>query len=225
MPQNGSRRFNETASSLPATSTPVQLSMFDRPTSLDMRSAISSLVSAAGLTPSDLPDGLTTALCGPDHVPASRSATPDAGTASPTSVTSGLIGSGLSPSNVLQSFLESRLRAREFGSTTHSLTWKDWATPAGRRICRLRASAHHKIAPGSGSYPTPRAAGGKAGPDYAKSSRSKTGLSLPTVLGGMPNPMWLAWLMGYPAQWVNAAPSAMRSSRKSLQNSSERARE
>ncbi len=34
------------------------------------------------------------------------------------------------------------------------------------------------------------------------------------VIGGTLNPMWVAWLMGYPPEWLSCAPSAMPSSRK-----------
>lgn len=219
MQRSGFAGYKEQAQSQPATSTAGQSSKSAPATLQAMRSAISSLASAAGLSRSDLPGGLTTGLFGPAPVRVSRSRQQDAGAASQTNAISGRRGSGSSASVALQRSLESRLIARSFGSTTHSLTWKVLVTPAQRRICRLHARAHRKIAPGSGSYPTPRASGGKAGPDYAKAGRSKTGLSLPTVLGGMPNPTWLAWLMGYPAQWVNVAPSETPSPRTSRRRS------
>lgn len=40
-------------------------------------------------------------------------------------------------------------------------------------------------------------------------------------ISGALNPMWVAWLMGYPQEWVNSAPSEMPSSRKSRRNLSE----
>jgi site-specific DNA-cytosine methylase len=49
-----------------------QSSMFDPPTLPGSTSAISSPESAAGPTPSDLPDGPTTDQSGPAHVPVSR---------------------------------------------------------------------------------------------------------------------------------------------------------
>ena len=45
-------------------------------------------------------------------------------------------------------------------------------------------------------------------------------LDLPAQVGGALNPTWVAWLMGYPPEWVSCAPSAMPSSRKSRRNSS-----
>lgn len=219
MQRSGFADLSDLAQLQPAISTAGQSSKSAPATSQNMRSATSSLASAAGLSHSDLPGGLTTDLFGPAPARVSRSRQQDAGAASQTNAISGRRGSVSSASAALQRSLESRLIARSFGSTTHLLTWKVLVTPAQRQICRLHARAHLKIAPGSGSYPTPRASGGKAGPDYAKTGRSKTGLSLPTVLGGMPNPAWLAWLMGYPAQWISAAPSGMPLSR-TLQRSS-----
>ena len=49
-------------------------------------------------------------------------------------------------------------------------------------------------------WPTPRASEG--GPDYAKKDRSKTGISLPTAVGGSLSPMWVEWLMGYQTGWT-----------------------
>lgn len=221
MPRSGFATLQTADLSPPATSTSGQSSTSRLATSEGMRNAISSLASAAGLSRSDLPDGVTSDRFGPDHVHASPSVPPADNGALQTNATSGRRGSISSASIALQRSLESKLLTRSLGSTSHSMTWRASVTPAQRRICRLRASAHRKIAPGSGSWPTPRAAGGKAGPDYAKATRSKTGLSLPTVLGGMPNPTWLAWLMGYPEQWINAAPSVTPSSPKSRRRSSE----
>ena len=31
------------------------------------------------------------------------------------------------------------------------------------------------------------------------------GVDLPTVLGGVPNPTWIEWLMGFPAGWTDCA--------------------
>ncbi len=43
------------------------------------------------------------------------------------------------------------------GSTLFSMTWKDLITPAGRRVCRLRASGRRTSDSGCGSWPTPNA--------------------------------------------------------------------
>lgn len=183
-------------------------------TSATSTSATFSPAPAGGASRYASQGGTTADPYGQDHVPANRGQKPGVGAAHWTTATSGQNGFGSFESAALQRSLESRLRAREFGSTVYSLTWKVWVTPAGRRICRLHARARHKLGSDCGLWPTPRAAGGKAGPDYAKIGRSRTGISLPTALGGMPNPMWLAWLMGYPEQWISAACSAMPLFRK-----------
>jgi hypothetical protein len=75
--------------------------------------------------------------------------------------TSGRTGITSSASASLQSSLESRLRQRtaSVGSTLYQLTWKPRATPSGRLICALRASARRTSASVSSSersgWPTP----------------------------------------------------------------------
>ena len=145
--------------------------MSDPTTSLDSRSAISSQASASGPTPCGLQDGQTTDLSGQAPAPASRSAPRARAKGSMTSAISGPSSIGSSPSAALQSSLESRLRARtaSAGSTLYSLTWKHRATPSGRQICALRASAPRTSASAFGSsesgWPTPcQQDGPKGGP-------------------------------------------------------------
>ena len=75
--------------------------------------------------------------------------------------TSGRTGITSSASASLQSSLESKLRAKtaSVGSTLYQLTWKPRATPSGRLICALRASARRTSASVSSSeqrgWPTP----------------------------------------------------------------------
>jgi hypothetical protein len=79
----------------------------------------------------------------------------------------GLLTSGIygppgtisSRSAVLQSSLESRLRARvqTLGSTLFTLTWKDWATPSGVFRSRLRASVPRTSETETTGWPTPMA--------------------------------------------------------------------
>ena len=112
-------------------------------------------------------DGRMTGQSGLDHAPASRSAPQESAKGLPTTGTSGLSGSGSSASASLQRFLESRLRARmvSAGSTLFRLTWKMRATPSGRPICALRASALRTSASDCGSWPTPCSQDGpKGGP-------------------------------------------------------------
>ncbi len=132
--------------------TDVQLLMFEPTILASSRSATSSPGSASGLMPSVSQDGPTTDPSGPALALVSPSAPPEKEQDLPTSVTSGLSSTGSSASAVLQSSLESRLRARtaSAGSTLYSLTWKHRATPSGRLICALRASAPRTSASASG---------------------------------------------------------------------------
>ena len=71
----------------------------------------------------------------------------------------GLYGTTSYNSAALQSSLASRLKQRfaSAGSTLFKMTWKDSATPSGRPVCLLRASAHRTSDSGCGSWPTPAA--------------------------------------------------------------------
>lgn len=129
----------------------------------DTPNATSSLASASGLTHCGGRDGQMTALSGPALAPANLSATQAKAAGLMTSGTFGLTSTGSSRSAALTSSLVSRLRARTdlLGSTLYKLTWKERATPAGRSISALRASARPTSGKGStGSekgWATPRA--------------------------------------------------------------------
>jgi hypothetical protein len=72
---------------------------------------------------------------------------------------SGPSGSGSSTSEDLGLSLESRLRRTMVsnGSTLYSMTWNERATPLGRRVCQLVASARRTGGSGCTSWPTPSA--------------------------------------------------------------------
>ena len=95
---------------------------------------------------------------GPDPVLASLSARQAEQAGLLTSGTYGRTGIGSSNSAALQSSLANRLRAKtaSVGSILYRLTWKDRATPSGRLICALRASAW--------TGKLPKAGNGYAGP-------------------------------------------------------------
>lgn len=96
-----------------------------------------------GRTPSDAPDGLTSAQFGQALAPANLSHRQAKAMGLETSGIYGLRSSTSSRSAALKSFAESRLRQRTamLGSTLYRLIWKDWVTPSGRSFSLLRASA------------------------------------------------------------------------------------
>ena len=138
--------------------------------------------SADGPSPSGSPDGPTISASGPALVLASLSALPVAAPESPTLGTCGPSGSGSSETDCPLSSLGSRLRARldGRGSILYRLTWKAWATPSGRSISALRASARRTSASGSTSWRSPRASDWKGGVTRTGGSeRSESDFFLP----------------------------------------------
>lgn len=107
------------------------------------RSSTPSQGSECGATPSASLAGPTTGPSGPGAALASPSPLPGSVEGSMTSATSGPPGSVSLRSAALQSSLESRLRlaTASLGSTLYTLVWKVRATPSGRSISALRASA------------------------------------------------------------------------------------
>jgi hypothetical protein len=130
-------------------------------------SATSSPASESGRTLSDEQDGATIDLFGQAVAPVSRSALPAKAKASTTRDISGRTSIGSSESLALTSSLESRLQARlaSSGSTLFRLTWKHLATPSGRRISLLRASALRTSDKDSTGWATPTTHDAK-GTDY-----------------------------------------------------------
>jgi len=140
-----------------------QLSMFPLMNSEASSSATSSQALASGPTPCDPQAGPMIVLFGQEVARASLSAAQVAEAGLMMSGTSGRTGITSSASASLQSSLESKLRAKtaSVGSTLYQLTWKPRATPSGRQICALRASARRTSASVSSSeqrgWPTPDA--------------------------------------------------------------------
>ncbi len=128
------------------------------------RNATSSPALASGHTPCALPDGPTLDLFGQAVAPASRSAAPAKVMSSQMSATYGRLSSGSSESAALSLALASRLQARtrSLGSTMFQLTWKARATPSGRSIPALRASALRTSGSGFTSWPTATKEDGRA---------------------------------------------------------------
>jgi hypothetical protein len=135
-----------------------QFSMFDPPTSEGTTSATSLPESAAGPTPSDLPDGPTTAPSGPAPVPVSRFRARASKKAMPTNDTSGPLFTNSSPSADLQRSLENRLRQRMAanGSPEYALTWKMHDMLSGPPICALRASGRRTSGKDFSGWPSPQ---------------------------------------------------------------------
>lgn len=133
-----------------------QLSMLPLMTSEASPNATFSPGSASGASPSDGPVGPMTAPSGPAPAPANLSARQAKERGLLTSGTYGPHGTISSESAALQSSLGSKLRERTAlrGSTLFKLIWKEWATPAGRLLPLLRASARRSSAKGSTSPPT-----------------------------------------------------------------------
>src|SRR5574341_344086 len=149
----------------------------------------------------DSPGGPLECPSGPDPVPASRSAWPGSGEGSPTTGTSGLSGSGSSASADLQSSLESRLRVllASCGSTLFRLTWRERATPSGRPICALRASARRT--PGSDCTSSPWATPTARDWRNDRARKRKTGHPL----------TWQLYLCGWPTPTSSLADKGVRS--------------
>jgi hypothetical protein len=117
--------------------------------------------------------------------------------------------------------------------TASARDWKDtpgMATESGSRN-RVDQLPRQMAQEPQAMWPTTKAAA--AGPDFAKIDRSKTGLSLQTVMAateptgpvptgstattakrGAPNPVFAFWLMGFPVGWISGALLAMQSYRK-----------
>ena len=119
--------------------------------------ATSSPGSEAGASPCDLPASPTIIRSGRDHALASLSARQAKAKGLLTSGTFGLPSSTSSRSAALSASLASRLQAvtASHGSTLYRLTWKAWATPAGRSLLLLRASARRTSESVFTGWPTP----------------------------------------------------------------------
>ena len=96
-----------------------------------------------------------------------------------------------------------------------SETWPQAGTTRSGTAYRLRPSAPHTYERASGFWPTPLRSEAYRG--IRTKRYSQGGKPLTYVLGGQPNPPWLAWLMGFSADWtdIETEPSATPSSRKS----------
>jgi hypothetical protein len=187
-------------------------------TSQTLPNATSSPESAGGLLRSHSRASQQLRDSGQDPALASLSARQAAVKGRLTSGTYGPPSTGSSTSATLQSSLESRLaRLLEGrGSTLYRLTWKPMATPSGRRICALRASAPRISDKGSTGWQSPAAqeAGGTPEQFLARKAalEGACGVSLTSLS-----------LQAATAAWPT--PNAMPPSRGGLQSNPEKARE
>ncbi len=136
------------------------LSKMSAPTTWpDMFSAISLRELASGAMLCVWPDGRITERYGREVARASLSPRLAKALGLMTSGIYGLRSSTSSSSAILQSSLESRLRAKtaSLGSTLYQLTWKDRAGPSQLPICALRASVRRTSANDLSGWPTPKA--------------------------------------------------------------------
>ncbi len=133
------------------------LSKMSAPTTWpDMFSAISLRELASGAMLCVWPDGRITERYGREVARASLSPRLAKALGLMTSGIYGLRSSTSSSSAILQSSLESRLRAKtaSLGSTLYQLTWKDRAGPSQLPICALRASARRTSVSDLSGWPT-----------------------------------------------------------------------
>src|SRR5690349_13406088 len=158
-----------------------QMTLFDTP------NATSSPASGSGRTHSDKPDGPTSDPSGPDPVPVSRSASPEAAKVLRMLDTFGRSGRVSLASAALASSLVNKLQVRldSCGSTLFTLTWKTRATPSQRLIAAHRASERRTDGSVSTSLPTPRSGDGTSGAEHLF-----RGPSNPTLLGAARLAAW-----------------------------------
>ena len=166
-------------------------------TSKATSNAISSPELRAGRSPSELPAGLTADLFGREAALASPSPLPVNSEASMTNANYGQPGYNSSPSDVLQSSLENRLRANLRGSRVCAIIWKPWNTPWGQCRSRPRARAQTISEIDIGLWPTmtgnsPAKGYNEAGNSAGQVAIRKIALALyPTATtpsGGQKNP-------------------------------------
>ncbi|TCP91850.1 hypothetical protein C8J42_103542 [Sphingomonas sp. PP-CE-1A-559] len=173
------------------------LSKMSAPTTWpDMFSAISLRELACGAMLCVWPDGRITERYGREVARASLSPRLAKALGLMTSGIYGLRSSTSSSSAILQSSLESRLRAKtaSLGSTLYQLTWKDRAGPSQLPICALRASVRRTSANDPSGWPTPRTVTGGAESAERKQELGRTSsgggdIQAAALLAGWPTPV------------------------------------
>lgn len=128
--------------------------MCSQTTCEDTSSAISSQESEDGRSRSSSQDGQLIGQCGQGVALVSRLALRASKVGSTILATCGHNSDASSPSNILQSCLESSLRQRLIGSPSCEVIWKNWATPWGQYLWRPRARERTIFGTVIGLWPT-----------------------------------------------------------------------
>lgn len=183
-----------------------------------------SAESKAGRSHSEWLAGPTPDQSSPLRSLASRSVPLENEREKPTNATSGQSCSISSESLKYQTSVESKLRARMDlnGSMEYSLTWKARTTPAGRRICALRASARRTsdkdCSGGLGGWPTPdqhSGSGGRVSKDPLTRTRPSGTKKQLTVNEAA---QLAGWATPAVATWGGSAEAHLERKRKAIAN-------
>lgn len=180
--------------------------MFTPTTCAGMRSATFLRESASGATPCDKQAGPMIDLFGAVPVRANLSARQAKALGLLTSGTSGPRSAISSASAALQQSLASRLQAKTalLGSTLYKLTWKERATPAGRSIPALRASARPTSDSASTGWPTPtKVQAGGTPEQFLERKRRTRSCHKVTDLGLLAQHVLTGWVTPSARDWKN----------------------
>ncbi len=115
-------------------------------------------------------------------------------------------------------------------SISHVAEWRG-NTPYNEKGQKIQLDTHAAVRMEEGMWPTPRTTGLDGGSNSRKAAKARGMFPTPDVgaakgrgqksaaerhrLGGSLNPKWVAWLMGYPIEYLSYVPWETRSSRKS----------
>lgn len=144
-------------------------------------------------------------------LPVNPQVSPEPGAASPTSAGSGRNSSTavgeLAPDGSWQKILLDSLASSLEESSGSSGSWKQWASKSVPSSLVLWTWVPLTVERGYSLWPTPvakTAQQGKCGESFEAKRRrgTKPGWNIVDVLGFMPHPEFLEWLMGFPIGWT-----------------------